>query len=173
MAGAAHDRADLVYLTNSSIRSALFAPLGGDDPAIGAQVETAIFAQWFHSERVNLHYARWKAGEVDLVSLGPNQRVLWAVESKWSDRAVDHPEELSGLLSFCRANGLSEVLVTTRTRRERQEIGGVLVHFRPASEYCFTVGLNLVRGRQLRGGLVGDEGGTDEREAKAIGRSGR
>jgi uncharacterized protein len=142
-----------VYLTNPSLRSALFAPLAGDDPAIGALVETAIFSQWFHLEGGPLRYARWKKGEVDLVWLDANQRVRWAVEAKWSDRVVSHPEELRSVLSFCRANSVANALVTTRSRRERQEFDGVTIVFRPASEYCYTVGLNLVRGRQLRDDL--------------------
>lgn len=68
-----------VYLTIPAIRSALFSPIGEDDEAFGAVVETAIFSQWFHSDQV-LHYARWKEGEVDLVALDPRQRVAWAVE---------------------------------------------------------------------------------------------
>lgn len=57
-----------VYLTNPSIRTALFSPISEEDPAIGAMAETAIFSQWFHSKAI-LHYARWKGGEVDIVQL--------------------------------------------------------------------------------------------------------
>lgn len=46
-----------VYLTNPSIRSALFSPVGPDDPAMGPLVETALFSQWFH-RHIPLHYAR-------------------------------------------------------------------------------------------------------------------
>ena len=132
-----------VYLTNPSIRAALFSPIGEEDPAIGELVETATFAQWFHSD-ASLHYARWKQGEVDIVHLGTQQKPDWAVETKWSDRIVDHPEELRGLTSFCATNQLKSALVTTKTRREQKVIDEIQVNFVPASEYCYTVGRNLV-----------------------------
>ncbi|MEA3238239.1 MAG: ATP-binding protein [Candidatus Bipolaricaulota bacterium] len=132
-----------MYLTNPSIRAALFSPIGEEDPAMGDLVETATFAQWFHSD-APLHYARWKHGEVDIVRLEAQQKAIWAVEIKWSDRIVDHPEELHGLTSFCATNQLEAALVTTKTRREQKIVDGIRVNFVPASEYCYTVGKNLV-----------------------------
>jgi len=38
-----------VYLTNPSIRSALFAPIAENDEFMGPLAETGIFSQWFHS----------------------------------------------------------------------------------------------------------------------------
>ena len=63
-----------VYLTNPSMRAALFAPVGAEDPATGDLVETAVFAQWFHA-RPPIHYARWdrEGGEVDLVEIDAAQ----------------------------------------------------------------------------------------------------
>jgi len=130
-----------VYLTNPSIRAALFSPIEEDDTAMGDLVETATFAQWFHSD-ASLHYARWKHGEVDIVRLGTQQKPIRAVETKWSDRIVDHPEELRGLTSFCAANQLGATLVTTKTRREHKIIDGIQVNFVPVSEYCYTIGKN-------------------------------
>ena len=83
-------------------------------------------------------------GEVDIVRLGTQQKAIWAVEIKWSDRIVDHPEELRGLTSFCTANQLGATLVTTKTRREKKIINGIRVNFVPVSEYCYTIGKNLV-----------------------------
>lgn len=148
-----------VYLTNPSIRAALFAPVQDNDPSVGALVETAVFAQWFHSDD-QLHYARWKGGEVDLVyRLDAPEEVVWLVEVKWSDRIVDQPSELSALTRFAARNEVENnaVLVTTRTRRERRVLGGVPVQFVPASLYCYGVGRNLVRGKQL----VAEEGGAE------------
>ena len=89
------------------MRAALFSPLTKDDSAIPYLAETAIFAQWFHSDNT-LHYARWHDGEVDMVMLGgPKQKAIWAVEVKWSDRYCEKPAELSGLVGFCQANGLA------------------------------------------------------------------
>jgi predicted AAA+ superfamily ATPase len=125
-----------VYLTNPSIRSALFSPLGEDDESMGNLVETALFAQWLHRPEAPLYYARWDRGEVDMVQLGPDQRVERAVEVKWSDRVVRAPEELRELLQFCRENRLREVTVTTRTVRTSRDEDGVRVHFIPAALYC-------------------------------------
>src|ERR1019366_3913757 len=53
-----------VYLTNPSMRAALFSPVKADDSVVRSLAETAIFSQWFHSDKT-LYYARWQDGEVD------------------------------------------------------------------------------------------------------------
>jgi len=65
-----------------------------------------------HSDRIlgfwykkAIYYARWKSGrqdrEVELVRVSPaDMRPSWAYEIKWSDRYVDHPDELKGLVEF-------------------------------------------------------------------------
>ena len=81
-----------VYLTNPSMRSALFAPVHDGDEPMGAMAETAIFSQWLHSDLMRyIRYARWKQGradlEVDLVRIDAARlKPLWAYEIKWSDR---------------------------------------------------------------------------------------
>jgi predicted AAA+ superfamily ATPase len=137
-----------VYLTNPSMRAALFSPLKADDSAVAALAETSIFSQWFHSD-VPLYYARWHDGEVDIVSLAPKQKVAWAVEVKWSDRYCDKPDELKSLVSFCQANGLKRVLVTSKTKTLSCEAGGIQIDFKPASIYCFTVGYNLIYWKKI------------------------
>ncbi len=139
-------RAFKVFLTNPSLRAALFSPVDADDPATGALVETAAFAQWFHSG-TTLHYARWESGEVDMVSVGGDQRIGWAAEVKWSDRAAERPEELAALLTFCRETGLREAVITSRSFSGRQAHRGVVVRFVPAAQYCAAVGRGLVEGR--------------------------
>ena len=128
-----------IYLTNPSIRSALFAPVDADDEAIGSMVETAIFAQWFHRSDP-LWYARWKQGEVDLVRLDPAQRVTWALEVKWSDRGARSPGQLGGLLDFCHTHGLESAWVTSREISGSRSEQGVELRFLPASLYCYAVG---------------------------------
>ncbi len=135
-----------VYLTNPSMRAALFSPLRADDDAIPSLTETAIFSQWFHSDTA-LFYARWPHGEVDIVHLAPEQKVAWAVEVKWSDRYCENPEELKSLLSFCRANGLQDALVTSRTKTLSREVEGIRIQFAPAGVYCYTVGFSLIHGK--------------------------
>ena len=137
-----------VYLTNPSMRAALFSPLKADDSAVASLAETSIFSQWFHSDP-RLYYARWHDGEVDLVHLEPKQKVAWAVEVKWSDRYCDNPDELKSLLSFCQANRLKRVLVTSKTKKLSCKAGGIEVDFLPASIYCFTVGYNIIHGKKF------------------------
>lgn len=140
-----------VYLTNPSMRAALFAPVAADDEPMGDLVETGIFSQWFHAD-TSLHYARWNQGEVDIVSIaGGEMRVFWACEVKWSDRYFQNPNELRSLRAFCEENKLTErVMVTTRTMRGVKRIGGIQVIFVPASVYCYTVGYNLIRRRSQK-----------------------
>ncbi|MGB3588824.1 MAG: ATP-binding protein [Tunicatimonas sp.] len=63
-----------IYLTNPSLRSALFSPINATDDFIGNMVETAIFSQWQHCQNSQLYYARWQSGEVDFVSLNEKQK---------------------------------------------------------------------------------------------------
>ncbi len=69
----------------------------------------------FIQEMVQLYYARWRDGEVDIVALGEELKALWAVEVKWSDRFFEHPEQLKSLSRFCQTQGLTKAKVTTRT----------------------------------------------------------
>ena len=136
-----------VYLTNPSMRAALFSPIRANDSAVASLAETAIFSQWFHSDEP-IYYARWHDGEVDIVYLWPgDQKVAWAVEVKWSDRYCDRPDELKGLLSFCQANRLKKVSVTSKSTKSICQVGGVQIEFLPASIYCLQVGYNLVHGK--------------------------
>ena len=134
-----------VYLTNPSMRAALFSPLEMDDAAVSYLAETAIYSQWFHSGE-SLYYARWNGGEVDIVHLNPKQKAGWAVEVKWTDRFVDSPHELKALTSFCRKNGLPLAFVTSRTKWKYYRETPVPLFFMQASVYCYTVGANILRG---------------------------
>ncbi|MCL7466244.1 ATP-binding protein [Phaeovulum sp. NW3] len=145
-----------VYLTNPSMRAALFAPIADGDDAMGAMSETAIFSQWFHSDLMkNLHYARWKQGrtdlEVDLVRVDPARlKPTWAYEIKWSDRyASDQPGELRGLVEFAKRNFANSVPAgaTTKTITAESEIDGVLIRHFPCALHCYQVGKNVAEGR--------------------------
>lgn len=136
-----------VYLTNPSLFCALFSPVATDDNAIGNLVETGVFAQWFHNLNFNLHYARWKKGEVDIVSLERDLRPSWAVEVKWSDRYAHNPHQLTGLIEFCKRHPSCFVCVTTRTIAKTTRLESTNVLFEPASLYCFALGYNLIHGR--------------------------
>ena len=134
-----------IYLTNPSLRSALFSPLKKDDDFIRNMVETAIFSQWGHNTGFTPYYARWKNGEVDIVSLSnEKQKPLWAVEIKWSNRFVKSLQKLSNLKSFCLKNKLDRTLVTTLDIEEIKEDDGLTYDFTPSSIYCYTVGRNAI-----------------------------
>ena len=120
-----------VYLTNPSMRAALFSPAGGSSPELGHLAETAVFSQWFHRERASIYYSRWQGGEVDIVSLDATQRPQWAVEVKWSDRYPDNPHHLKALISFCSTNGIRHVLATSRTIQKTVSAGGLSIAFVP------------------------------------------
>ena len=143
-----------VYLTNPTMRAALFSPMSSDDNGIGSLAETAIFSQWFHSD-ATLYYARWDRGsdkgEVDLVQLAPEtQKLSWAVEVKWSDRYCEKPSELSSLIGFCHKNHLKRALVTTRTKTLNCQEQNINFEFLPASVYCYMVGHNIIHSKDLK-----------------------
>ena len=142
-----------IYLTNPSIRAALFGIVRPQDPALGQLVETAIWSQWLHSTETmhNLHYARWKKGrtdyEVDLVGLSPaTQKPRFCVEIKWSDRAWQDPEgELKGLRHFLSQHSLSRApVVTTLSASGTQIVDGISIEFSPSALHCYTIARNLL-----------------------------
>ena len=136
-----------IYLTNPSLRCALFSPLTETDPAIGGMVETAIFAQWLHTRTSIIFYANWNKGvspgEVDIVGINiAKQKADWAVEVKWSDRYFDKPNELKSLLCFMENNHLERALVTSLTKRGIKQLKSVRLEFIPSAIYAYTVGYN-------------------------------
>ena len=140
-----------VYVTTPALRCALFGPVSEDSTEeVGQLAETAVFAQWFHSDDIHrhrLHYGRWKEGEVDIVYLDPalQQEPLWCVEVKWSDRPPSHPEELRGVFTLARRYPDISASVTTRTIEAWSDSwpGKEPLKFTPTSLYCYTVGRNL------------------------------
>lgn len=134
-----------VYLSNPSLRSALFSPITESDAEMGPMVETAVLSQWMHREKLDLAYARWKEGrregEVDLVLVDSKRySPVWGVEVKWSNRFLDNPQELKSLIQFCEANQLPSALVTTAEVSDEKIIKTTAVTFIPAALYCYNVG---------------------------------
>ncbi len=135
-----------VYLTNPSLRSALFSPLDPTESSFGHMVETAIFSQWLHRESTIPYYARWKEGEVDMVNLSEKElKPTWAGEIKWSDASFEYPgSELKHLIGFLQKNHLNDAIVTTINVFNQKEIGGVFVNFIPAAVYAYNVGYQTI-----------------------------
>jgi len=142
-----------VYLTNPSIRAALFGMAQSEDEAMGPLAETAVWSQWLHSTEVSrsLHYARWRSGrqdlEVDIVSLDARtQKPRFAVEIKWSDRVPQALGELRGLRELATRHHLSRApVVTTRSYSGQADLEGVRVEFVPVALHCYTIARNLLR----------------------------
>lgn len=130
-----------IYLTNPSLRSALFAPINATSEVMGNLVETAIYAQWFHRQSFTPYYANWRNGEVDLVGLRPEDlKPAWAVEVKWSNKFARKPALLKSLLTFLHNNHLEEAVVTTISEQSVTSVNGCRLRFIPASVYCYTIG---------------------------------
>lgn len=130
-----------IYLTNPSLRSALFSPINSNSEAIGNMVETAIFSQWFHRFWFTPYYSRWKSGEVDIVGLTSDDlKPAWAVEIKWSNRYMEKPEELKSLSSFLLKNNLNRAIITTIDKNGEVEFNNYTYDYMPAALYCYTIG---------------------------------
>lgn len=139
-----------VYLTNPSMRTALFGNLGKDEDQFGALVETGVFAQWLHSSsREQLHYARWKKGEIDIVGVDPSQRPSFAVEVKWTDRFSRRPAKLTDALAFCQRNNLDRFVCTTKTEASVDRVMNIQLAFWPAAMYCYAVGRSVINSQIL------------------------
>jgi len=143
MSGKKFKRANFfkIYLTNPSLRSALFSPIDGTASFMGNMAETAIYAQWFHRYWHTPYYARWKGGEVDIVGLSStNLKPSWAVEIKWSNRFYTKPNELKSLMNFLTKNSLQRAIVTTIDITNELNYKGINLDYIPSSIYCYTIG---------------------------------
>ncbi len=144
-----------IYLTNPSLRSALFSPLEATDESIGNMVETAIFSQWMQRTWLTPWYARWTMGrikgEVDMVGLDDKKlKPLWALEIKWTNRYFEKPDELKSLIHFCKLNNLSSALVTSIDKEGVISSGGIEFSFIPAAMYAYVVGANTIEKKKRK-----------------------
>lgn len=134
-----------VYLISPSLRAALFSPISETDEIMGNMVETAVLSQWMHRENMDLTYARWKSGEVDLVSLDDKAfKPAWAVEIKWSNRYYESPKKLKSLIRFCQTNDLKSAVITSIEKSGNQEVEGLDFTFIPASLYAYNIGVRTL-----------------------------
>ncbi len=134
-----------IYLTNPSMRAALFGTPAEDDQSMGALAETALFSQWFHLPEIvdHIYYARWQSGEIDLVALSPaTQKPSWATEVKWSDRPAKDKKALRHLAVFkAKHPSMDHFEVTTRTIQGVTQVGeNLTVVLVPTSLAVYQVG---------------------------------
>lgn len=138
-----------LYLTNPSLRAALFSPITSNDEMIGNLVETAIYSQWMHRDSFTPWYARWSNGEVDMVGLNfSNLKPSWALEIKWSNRYFNKPNELKSLHKFCSQNKLNNPIVTTIDVEGNKTFNKLDIQYIPAASYAYTVGKNTLEKRK-------------------------
>ena len=147
-----------IYLTNPSLRCALFEPINEHNNEIGDMIETAVYAQWFPRQGVELRYANWRQGkqqgEVDIVGLDiARQKPCWAVEIKWSDHYYSNPGDLKSLCYFMDRNEMGNALVTSIKEAGLRELNGKQLHFMPVACYAYIVGENTLNQTKSSYGL--------------------
>lgn len=137
-----------VYLTNPSLRTALFGPLPEGDPGFGALAETAVYAQDLTLGEP-VYYASWKEGrsegEVDLVRLNARLKPDRICEVKWSDRYVDQPGSLKSLLAFAKRSRLDWAVVTTRSKSLTRTVQGIELRYVPTALYVYHRGIRAIQ----------------------------
>jgi predicted AAA+ superfamily ATPase len=136
-----------IYLTNPSMRCALFAPIKPEEDHFGQMVETAIVAQYLHGGTMPLHFAAWAGGEVDLVMVGGDQKPIWAMEVKWSNQYISSPGKLKSLLKYSTENKLPSVFATSISGYEKRQVQTKDIYFIPAALLCYSAGKNGLRYR--------------------------
>lgn len=148
-----------LYLTNPSLRCALFQPIDENDEVIGNMVETAVYAQWI-PRNANIAYANWnegqkKQGEVDIVGINEaRQKPEWAVEVKWTNKPFANPlSELKSLETFMKNNGLTHAIVTSISETGKKELPYGCLQFMPVACYAYTVGENTLKSTKKTYGL--------------------
>jgi len=148
-----------IYLTNPSLRCALFQPITATDEEIGNLIETAVYAQWIPRQSENISFAYWRKnskeqGEVDIVGIDPGrQKPRWAVEIKWTDRYLTRTKELDSLLRYMNKNGLTDAIVTSETQTITKDLDHIVLHFIPVACYAYTVASNTLVSTRISYGL--------------------
>lgn len=134
-----------IYLTNPTLRCALYTPVSENDDACGGMVETAVFDQWMAGDKTSLYYANWSRGrdkgEVDMVWTDTaTQKAFSLAEIKWTDKFFEDPSQLKSLRKFIEANdGIRKIIVTTKTKRGSATIDGNTFLFIPSALYAYWV----------------------------------
>ncbi len=146
-----------IYLTNPTLRCALFAPIEDADDFMGSMVETAIFAQWIQGDKSDFYYANWtkgrEKGEVDIVWTDSiTQKAFSLAEIKWTDRYYDKPSELKSLSKFIEANKeIRKIIVTTKSKSGVIDTDFGKTLFIPAAIYAYWVSASLYKNKKEKG----------------------
>ena len=143
-----------VYLTNTSMYSALFGEVSEDNSNMGNIVETAVFSQHFHSAeflRRQLYYARWKKYnkdfEVDLVIPDTHGKPGTLLEIKWSDSHYKDLGKLAGLVNLAVKHRIKNVWASSKTQYGEKIYNNTKIIFIPNSVLCRYIGdISLAEG---------------------------
>jgi len=139
-----------VYLTNPSMRCALFGAVEQNDEAMGYLTETAVYSQFLHSSAVHaIHYARWGKGEIDLVfCFGSKPAGL--IEVKWSDNLPKKSDVQKKVIGFARKHSLIMTVITTRNLFDILERDSTKINLVPSSYFCFVIGKDIFAGKSFK-----------------------
>lgn len=131
-----------VYLTNPSLRAALFGGVGAEDTAMAELAETAVVAQIAHFGAANqISYARWRSGLVNIVGIDQASGDIWTVvDINWNGDPVKNRKALRSPLSFARRNGLDQLRIKTRNSYALKTVRGIKVLYSPVAEYVYHLG---------------------------------
>lgn len=145
-----------IYLTNPSLRCALFTPINEDDEFMGSMVETAVFSQWIQGGKTDFFYANWakgrNKGEVDIVWVDmATQKAISLAEIKWTDRFAENPTELKSLYSFLSLNpSVKKIFVTSKTRFGTYDIPEGKIMFIPVAIYSYWISNFLYHSKRMQ-----------------------
>lgn len=145
-----------IYLTNPSLRCALFTPINEDDEFMGSMVETAVFSQWIQGGKTDFFYANWakgrSKGEVDIVWVDmATQKAISLAEIKWTDRFAENPTELKSLYSFLSLNpSVKKIFVTSKTRFGTYDIPEGKMMFIPVAIYSYWISNFLYHSKRMQ-----------------------
>lgn len=138
-----------VYITNVSMRTALFTPLTVDDIRMEQMVETAILAQWQHVEKDMFYYCKHDHVFIDLIKVDKNKKPVWITDVRWQHPHGLESNELDIVGHFCEKHGLLSSMITTKQNRDIIPSSNVIHSYEPTSLYCYSVGKQIVEDKMF------------------------
>jgi predicted AAA+ superfamily ATPase len=138
-----------VYISNPSLRTALFTPLSEDDIRTEYMVETAILAQWQHIEKDMFYYCKHDHVIIDLIKVDESKNPIWVTDVRWQHPHGLAPNELDIVGYFCEKYGLISSMITTKQTRDIIPLSNVIHSYEPASLYCYTIGKHIVEDKLI------------------------
>lgn len=126
-----------VYLTNPSIRAALFSWLARDDPNLGHVVETAVLNHFpVQPSYQSVHYARWGRGEIDFAFMDNARQIpVSLMEVTWSDKKL--VEKQKTLDEYASKHNIKKTELLTYSQWKDDET------WLPVSYWCLLKGMSM------------------------------